>query len=148
MGGKAAEKDWGVDNWTTLIGGLSEDFGSYGLLFVGAAEDGPRAEALSAHWPSPVINACGKLSPRESGAAMREAAAFAGHDSGPLHLAAAMNVPCVALFGDFNRPAKWHPFGAHHRIIHNMGGVLAITVGEVDAALRDILAAQPTQEVA
>ncbi len=148
MGGKAAEKDWGVDNWTTLITGLAGDFSGHGLLFVGAGEDGPRAEALSAHWPGPVVNACGKLSPRESGAAMQGAAAFAGHDSGPLHLASCMGVPCVALFGDFNRPAKWHPFGSHHRIIHNMGGVSAITVAEVDAAVRDILGAAARSEVA
>jgi heptosyltransferase III len=148
MGGKAAEKDWGVDNWTTLITRLSDDFGNHGLLFVGAAEDGPRADALSNHWPGPIVNACGKLSPRESGAAMSGAIAFAGHDSGPLHLASAMNVPCVALFGDFNRPAKWHPFGAHHRIIHNMAGVKAITVPEVETALRDLLTTAKSQEVA
>ena len=148
MGGKAAEKDWGVDNWTALMTGLRADFGHYGLLFVGAAEDGPRADALAAHWPGPVVNACGKLSPRESGAAMKGAAAFAGHDSGPLHLAAAMNVPCVALYGDYNRPSKWHPFGSHHRIIHNMSGVSAITVADVDTALRDVLAARPQSEVA
>lgn len=148
MGGKAAEKDWGVDNWTTLMTGLREDFGAYGLLFVGAAEDGPRADALAAHWTGPVVNACGKLSPRESGAAMTGAAAFAGHDSGPLHLAAAMNVPCVALYGDYNRPAKWHPFGNHHRIIHNMAGVSAITVADVDRALRDVLAAAKQSKVA
>ncbi len=139
MGGKAARKDWGVDNWTSLIAGLAGDFGGYGLLFVGGAEDGPRAEAVSAHWPGPVVNTCGRLSPRESGAAMRNAAAFAGHDSGPLHLAACMGVPCVALFGDFNRPAQWHPFGDHHQIIHNMNGTLAITVAEVDTALRHVL---------
>ena len=148
MGGKAAEKDWGLDNWITLMIGLREDFGGHGLLFVGAAEDGPRADVLSAHWPGPVINACGKLSPRESGAAMQGAVAFAGHDSGPLHLASAMNVPCVALFGDFNRPAKWHPFGSHHRIIHNMAGVKAITVAKVDAALRDVLTSARNREVA
>lgn len=148
MGGKAAEKDWGVANWTTLMTGLREDFGAYGLLFVGAAEDGPRADALAAHWSGPVVNACGKLSPRESGAAMTGAAAFAGHDSGPLHLAAAMNVPCVALYGDYNRPAKWHPFGNHHRIIHNMAGVSAITVADVDTALRDVFAAAKQSKVA
>jgi hypothetical protein len=148
MGGKAAEKDWGVDNWTRLMTGLAKDFGSHGLLFVGAAEDGARADALSKHWPGPVVNACGKLSPRESGAAMKGAVAFAGHDSGPLHLAACMGVPCVALFGDFNRPAKWHPFGSHHRIIHNMAGVSAITIAEVDAAIRDVLASAQRSEVA
>jgi len=148
MGGKAAEKDWGVDNWTQLINGLRADFGTYGLLFVGAAEDGPRADALAAHWPGPVVNACGKLSPRESGAAMAGAAAFAGHDSGPLHLASAMNVPCVALYGNYNRPAKWHPFGSHHRIIHNMAGVSAITVADVDTALRDVLGATTLKEIA
>jgi len=148
MGGKVAPKDWGVANWTALVEGLAKDFGHYGLLFVGAAEDIDRAEALAAHWPGPSVNACGKLSPRESGAAMQGAKAFVGHDSGPLHLAACMGLACVPLFGDYNRPCKWHPRGSHHRIIHNMAGVAAITVADVDAAVRDCLKVAEHQEVA
>jgi ADP-heptose:LPS heptosyltransferase len=85
-----------------------------------------------------VVNACGRLSPRESAAAMRHAEAFIGHDSGPLHLAAAAGVSCVGLFGDINQPQRWHPPGSRHRIIHRMSGLHSITVPEVVSAVRDV----------
>ena len=70
---------------------------------------------------------------------LAKAALFVGHDSGPLHLAAAVGLACVALFGGYNRPRKWHPVGDHHRIIHNMAGVQAISPDEV---LEAVLAAR------
>ena len=134
MGGKAAEKDWGVENWLTLFRRFEKDFGHLGLLVVGAAEDRGRGERLLAQWRGPGVNACGVLTPRQSAAAMAGAAVFIGHDSGPLHLAAAMGAPCVGLFGDFNRPNEWHPHGRHVTTIHNMSGIAAITVDEVERA--------------
>ncbi|MCK1345789.1 MULTISPECIES: glycosyltransferase family 9 protein [unclassified Bradyrhizobium] len=148
MGGKALEKDWGVDRWLRLIRQLSVQHGNYDLLIVGASEDGERANVVRKMWPNTVINACGKLSPRESAAALRSATLFIGHDSGPLHLAAAVGVPCVGLFGGYNKPMKWHPYGKGHRVLHNMGGMSGISVDEVFEAASTLLsssAAGPTR---
>jgi heptosyltransferase III len=139
MGGKAQEKDWGTTNWEMLLKRLNERYPDAGLLFVGAAEDSERARSLAQVWAGPTVDACGKLSPRESAAAMRDARAFIGHDSGPLHLAAATGVPCVGLFGNYNRPNRWHPRGHQHRIIHRMSGLQGITVAEVMEAVHDIV---------
>jgi ADP-heptose:LPS heptosyltransferase len=138
MGGKAKEKDWGLSNWRSLLKRLAVDYPDAGLLIVGAAEDSERAQAIAGHWTGPRVDACGKLSPRESAAAMRHAVAFIGHDSGPLHLAAAAGVRCVGLYGDFNQPNRWHPRGRQHRIIHRMSGLDTITVAEVLEAVREI----------
>jgi lipopolysaccharide heptosyltransferase III len=56
---------------------------------------------------------------------------FLGHDSGPMHLAASVGLPCVALFGNYNLPKKWHPVGKQHRIIHHMEGINSIRPEEV-----------------
>jgi heptosyltransferase III len=136
MGGKAAEKDWGPDNWSELFVRLSEHFSGYGLLIVGASEDSTRAQSLKTSWRGVVVDACGRLSPRESSAALKHADLFIGHDSGPLHLASAAEVACIGLFGDFNRPRKWHPFGKRNHIIHNMQGMSAISVDEVVDAVK------------
>ncbi len=139
MGGKAGEKDWGLNNWRSLLGRLSDEYPDAGVLIVGAAEDAERAQLISTAWSGPLVDACGKLSPRESAAAMRHALAFIGHDSGPLHLAAATGVRCVGLFGNLNQPNRWHPRGRHHRIIHRMSGLHSITVAEVLDAVHDIV---------
>jgi heptosyltransferase-2 len=45
------------------------------------------------------VNACGKLTLRESAALIGRAAVLVTNDSAPLHLATAMGTPLVALFG-------------------------------------------------
>lgn len=138
-GGKAAEKDWGLPNWEALTLRLATRLPGTGLLIVGAREDAERAEHLARFWKGRVVNACGKLSPRETGAALRGARLFIGHDSGPLHLAATVGVPCVGLFGDYNEPAMWHPIGKQHRILHEMRGIGRLTVEAVESAAGDLL---------
>jgi len=46
-----------------------------------------------------VVNACGKLTLRQSAALIGRASALVTNDSAPLHLATAMGTPIVALFG-------------------------------------------------
>jgi heptosyltransferase-3 len=136
VGGKVSSKDWGNDNWTALFRLIAAEHGGLGLVFVGSADEFDRAAGLVAIWPGPTLNLCGALGARESAAAMKRAMLFVGHDSGPIHLAAAAGVPCVGIFGRFNRPKWWHPIGQCHFIIHNMSGVREITPEEVYAAVR------------
>ncbi len=50
---------------------------------------------------------------------MELATLFVGHDSGPMHLAAAIGLPCVAIFSAHNKPGPWFPFGEGHRVIYH-----------------------------
>jgi ADP-heptose:LPS heptosyltransferase len=142
-GGKVPSKDWGNENWTALLRLIAAKHVGLGLAFVGSADEFDRAAGLAAIWPGPTLNLCGALGARESAAVMRRAMLFVGHDSGPIHLAAAAGVPCVGIFGKFNRPKWWHPIGHCHSIIHNMSGVREITPEEVYAAVRRTIAQVP-----
>jgi heptosyltransferase III len=144
-GGKVQSKDWGNDNWTTLLRLMSVRHSSLSLVFIGSADEFDRSAELAAAWPGQTLNLCGCLAPRESAAAMKPAVLFVGHDSGPMHLAAAAGVPCVALFGNFNKPKWWHPTGQGHRIIHNMHGVREINPEDVYTAVCSIIAEPPGQ---
>lgn len=145
MGGKVARNDWGVDHWSTLIPHLSERLPGWGLLVVGGPEDSDRARTIAKLWVGPSVDACGRLLPRETAAAVRHAKVFIGHDSGPMHLAAAMAVPCVGLFGENNPPGKWHPFGEGNVAIHRMEGVRTIRPDEVLEAVQALLALPDTK---
>jgi heptosyltransferase-3 len=138
IGGKVASKDWGDDNWTALFAFMAGRYANLALVFFGAADEFDRSSKLAAAWPGPRLNLCGRLTPRESAAAMRNALLFVGHDSGPLHLAAVAGVPCVGIFGNYNRPKWWHPMGERHRIIHNMRGVRDVTPEEAYDAIRSV----------
>lgn len=143
-GGKAAEKDWGEPRWAELLAAVSAARPDLGIVFVGAPDDSERAVSLAAAWSGgPTLDLCGKLSPRESAAALAHASLFVGHDSGPLHLADAVNTPAVGLFGDYNRPSMWHPSGPRTRVIHRMDGLDKIQVEDVLHVALDLGIGQP-----
>jgi heptosyltransferase-3 len=139
MGGKVAINDWGMDHWASLLSQLTAACPALGLLVVGGPEDAHRAQEAAQLWLGPLVNACGALTPRESAAALGQAKLFIGHDSGPMHLAAAMGVRCIGLFGPNNPPGKWHPYGAGHLPLHDMRGVRHICVADVLNAAHTLL---------
>ena len=65
------------------------------------------------------MNLCGLLNPRESAAALKMAKIFVGHDSGPMHLAASVGIPCVAIFSARNKPGVWFPYGNQHKVVYH-----------------------------
>jgi lipopolysaccharide heptosyltransferase I len=81
----------------------------------------------------------------------RRARLLVGGDTGPMHLAAALGVPVVAIFGPTS-PARNGPFGtrsivlrspssitSHSRRAETEPGLLQITVDEVVSAARELL---------
>ena len=140
IGGRAAQKDWGDANWRELLSVLATEWPDLGLVFFGAAEEFDRSAGLATAWTGKALNLCGRLTPRESAAALEHAMLYIGHDNGPMLLAAAAGVRCVAMFGDFNMPQRWHPMGWGHRIIHDLRGVGAIPASKVHAAVCAVLA--------
>jgi ADP-heptose:LPS heptosyltransferase len=140
IGGRVAQKDWGDANWRELLSRLTAERPDLGLVFIGAAEESDRSADLAPAWNVTPLNLCGRLTPRESAAAIAHAMLYIGHDNGPMHLAAAAGVPCVAMFGNFNVPQRWHPMGPGHSIIHDLRGVRAVSPGKVYAAVCKTLA--------
>jgi len=139
VGGKLSIQDWGDANWHALLGQVAPKT-DIPLVFVGGADDSARSMRLAQNWRAPVLDACGRLSPRETAALLRRGALFVGHDSGPMHLAAASGLRCVSLFGTRQPPRIWHPYGRQHRTFHDMGDVKNIPLAPVAAAIMEVLA--------
>ncbi len=141
VGTKVLVKDWGQENWLRLMEKMHEAFPDWGMVFIGVMSESDRSCEALAKWQGPAINLCGKLSVRQSAVLLQKAALFIGHDSGPMHLAAAQNVPCVALFGLHNKPGVWFAYGENHEIIYaGQKGVLSIKVEDVMSAINRALA--------
>lgn len=118
VGGKGKDKDWGDGNWRAVLSAITEADPALGLLAVGAAEEAERAANLATVWRGPVLNLCGKAEPRISALAMKQALFYLGHDSGPMHLAALVGIPCVAVFSARSKPGVWFPAGTGHHILY------------------------------
>lgn len=119
VGTKIEVKDWGVRKWCRMLARLTRDFPGLGLVMLGAAEEAAASGDAAAEWRGPVPNLCGELAPRETAAVLAHAVAFVGHDSGPMHLAASVGVPCTVVFSSRNRPREWFPWGANHRVVYH-----------------------------
>jgi ADP-heptose:LPS heptosyltransferase len=159
IGTKLQANDWGRENWKALLSRLAMLYPQYSLVLIGASVESEASEFVAEGWRQadggPVVNLCGYLNPRESGAVFRQARIFIGHDSGPLHLAASVQTPCVGIFGARNKPHVWFPYGRQHRVIYHKVEcwgcgletctvekkrcLMSITVDEVVEQVRSIL---------
>ena len=119
VGAKVDVKEWGDTNWAELLPRLGRRLPGWGLGMLGVADERDRSESLLANWPGGRVNLCGQLSVRESAAVLTHAQVYVGHDSGPMHLAAAVGTPCVAVFSSRNLPGEWFPYGNQHRVLYH-----------------------------
>lgn len=135
-------KRWPVAHWRTLISALP----TQRILVLGTASDRPIAEAVCAGFESGrVENLAGTTDLPGFCARLTECRVLVTNDTGGLHLANALGVPLVGLFGPTN-PVRTGPvFTAPARILQppgcppTGGGSLAdLTPEIVLAALREL----------
>lgn len=116
IGTKQAVKDWGGENWRRVLHGLRDL--DCGLVLIGAEDEKERSDEVARDWPGPVLNFCGRTNPRISAAIMARLTFLLCHDSGPMHLAAAVGTRCVAVFGKTRPPGQWFPCGTGHEVLY------------------------------
>lgn len=140
IGTKQSINDWGLQPWQAVLGRISDP--QRLLILIGSEEERVRSDSVAKDWPGPVLNACGRATPRVSAALIARAELFLCLDSGPMHLAASVGTPCIAVFSRNNPAGMWFPFGNDHRIFYptNPGDdIRAIRPDDVaDAAFRTL----------
>lgn len=91
-------KRWTEDGYIELIKKLVN--GGYLVAMVGGTEDGPLCDKIiKAVGLGRVFNSAGKLSLLQSAELIKRCRVLVSNDSAPVHLAAAVNTPVVAIFG-------------------------------------------------
>ncbi len=142
------EKRWPVDRWRALITALPGE----AFVLLGTAKDTPITRAIAEGFdPARVEDAAGTTSLTALADRLRSARALVSNDTGGMHLANALGVPLLALFGPTN-PVRTGPiFTAPFTILqapgsHPTGGGDLAQLGHesVLAALRDLLPQSPT----
>ena len=131
-GSGSPSKCWPAQSWLELASWLRAE-GRQVVVATGPVEqDGD--DPWQWDWPEGIGWIRGKTVV-EFAHTLQEASAFVGNDSGPTHLAAALWVPTVALFGPTD-PAIWAPVGEHVQVVRTEGaGPPAASVEQVAEAL-------------
>ncbi len=107
------------------------------ILLAGPGEE-PLLEAMGVP-PGPRVAWMSGYPIRQVAAFLHNAALFLGNDTGKLHLAAAVGVPTLGLFGPTD-PAVWAPVSAAGRSLRAAGGDLArLSADLVDKELETML---------
>jgi len=91
------EKRWPAERFARTAAHLAA--GSRGILLAGGPDDAEAASVVAASAGSSAIDLTGRADWGRTAAAISRCSAFLGADSGPAHLAAALGVPAVVLFG-------------------------------------------------
>jgi heptosyltransferase-3 len=109
-------KTWTETRNAELLRALARD--GHRIVVTGAPDPRERAivARILAEAAVPVTDLCGQLTLRELAAVSARARLFVGVDSAPMHIAAAMGTPVVALFGPSGEK-EWGPWRVPHRIV-------------------------------
>lgn len=106
---------WPAERFADVCDRLQDDLGAQVFLTAGPGEH-PLVEQIRQQARSHVIEL---ETPRDVGqlaALLAQFDAFLCHDSGPMHIAAAVGTPVVALFGSQNATI-WRPLGSRHTVL-------------------------------
>lgn len=109
-GGYSTARRWSPERFAQLADMLYRDTGGQLLLVGGPEEATLHSQILSMMQSAmPARSLAGKGSIKATAAALELADLFIGNDAGPMHLAAAVGTPTVAIFGLSNSQA-WGPY--------------------------------------
>ncbi|MEW6593513.1 MAG: lipopolysaccharide heptosyltransferase I [Thermodesulfobacteriota bacterium] len=86
------------------------------VVFTGGPADRSGIAAIGAMMRQPPVNLAGATTLKTLAALFGRAQAVVSTDTGPMHIAAAMGTPVVALFGP-TAPWRTGPYGAKHQVI-------------------------------
>jgi 3-deoxy-D-manno-octulosonic-acid transferase/heptosyltransferase-1 len=108
-------KKWDGTKMAALADRLIETYETH-VIYTGATGDTPYIGAIIARMQYPAVNAAGKTTLQELACLISKARLFVTTDSGPMHIAAAVGTPVVALFGP-TAPWRTGPYTDRARIV-------------------------------
>lgn len=119
LGSRSGARCWPSDRFAAVLRALLSEFDLRALL-LGESAEAPRALAVIqglGRLGRRVDNLVGKTSLGALIALIAKLTLFLGNDSGPAHMADALNVPSVVVFGSAH-PLQWQPITqTWHRVV-------------------------------
>jgi len=108
-------KQWPAERYARVIDCVRAALGVRSVL-VGGPDGKPAAERIGRAAAEAPIDLTARTTLKELVGLIAEARVMVTNDSGPMHIAAAVGTPAVAIFGPTN-PDRTGPYGPGHRIV-------------------------------
>lgn len=115
-GARWENKRWPAPLFAELIRGLAVRFPAARFAILGSHDDQPLGEILARAQPDRCLNLCGATSLPEMIEWNRLCDFLVTNDTGPMHVAAALGKPLVALFGP-TEPRRTGPYGQLQNVL-------------------------------
>ncbi|MHB2020580.1 MAG: glycosyltransferase family 9 protein [Candidatus Xenobia bacterium] len=108
---------WPVDAFAAIADRMAAETGAT-IVLTGSPQEAAVVEAVATQMQAPRRNLAGRTSLLELAAVIARCDAFVCPDSGPMHVAAALDVPTVGLFAMRHEwPERWRPYGSAHTVV-------------------------------
>ncbi|MDZ7317030.1 MAG: glycosyltransferase family 9 protein [candidate division KSB1 bacterium] len=115
-----AAKRWPQEYFVELLQKLLAEHSDAKVLLLGDQSDHSLCAAIAAALPrGKAINSAGRLSLMGSAAALSRCRLFIGNDTGLMHMASALKLPLVAIFGPTTRQLGFFPTGEQSRVVEH-----------------------------
>ncbi|MBI4325607.1 MAG: lipopolysaccharide heptosyltransferase II [Chloroflexi bacterium] len=116
-GARWPNKRWPAQYYAELVRRLAGDHADIRFAVLGGAEDAGLGEQIAQASPERCVNLTGKTSLWEMIEWIRLSALVVSNDTGPMHIAAALGKPVVAVFGPTD-PRRTGPYRQLERVIN------------------------------
>ncbi len=136
-GSGSEKKNWPEANWAELLRHLMKST-RLNLLLVGGEAERGRLERLATDLPATRMKLMQSAPLPELAQWLASCSAFVGHDSGISHLAAAVGLPLVVLWGE-SAEAVWCPRGQRLTVLRESRGLSELSVAVVRRHLEELL---------
>jgi ADP-heptose:LPS heptosyltransferase/lauroyl/myristoyl acyltransferase len=134
-------KRWPVTHWRALIESLPQE----NFVLLGTTNDAPNTVAVAAGFGPRVEDLAGKTTLLEFAARLRTVRLLVTNDTGGMHLANALGVPLLVLFGPTNPTRTGPVFAAPVKILRSSTNSLDdLQPDAVADALRELLHTPPS----
>ena len=115
-GGNWVYKLWDVEKYALVANALCKEQNAAILLFAGPNERALQTQVSEMMDIPPILVQTENL--RHLAALISTCDVYIGNDTGPMHIAAAVDTPVVALFGSTN-PIRSGPYGEKHMVVQS-----------------------------
>jgi len=117
-------KVWPEERFAEAADKLAQKYG-FKVVIVSGLQDTRKVQKVIKNMRTKALNLAAKTSISQLASLLRRCQLFVSTDSGPMHVAAALGVPVIAIFGRSQAglsPQRWGPLGEKSRILHKTVG--------------------------